>query len=151
MTDRTPTITTEVPTKFDTFVARTTEIDGRTFSAHATEYNDHGEPVERIMLNVHHRYSFPDNGSVHANVVTGQVSIDIGDLTVWLPVGREADVVAALEAAIVEQARQADADEDTTEVYITGEAALPVLVYRTEDMTDEQAEAITDFVVEVSA
>ncbi len=151
MTDRTPTITTEVPTKFDTFVARTTEIDGRTFSAHATEYNDHGEPVERIMLNVHHRYSFPDNGSVHANVVTGQVSIDIGDLTVWLPVGREADVVAALEAAIVEQARQAEAGEDTTEVHITGEAALPVLVYRTEDMTDEQAEAISNFVVEVSA
>ena len=68
MTDRTPTITTEVPTKFDTFVARTTEIDGRTFSAHATEYNDHGEPVERIMLNVHHRHSFPETGDIHAIV-----------------------------------------------------------------------------------
>ncbi len=151
MTDRIPTITAEVPTKFDTFVARSTEIDGRTFSATATEFSDHGKPVERIMLNVHHRHSFPEAGDIHANVVTGQVSIDIGDLTVWLPLGREADVVTSLQAAIVEQARQADADEDTTEVYITGEAALPVLVYRTEDMTDEQAEAITDFVVEVSA
>ena len=121
MTDRTPTITTEVPTKFDTFVARSTEIDGRTYSAQATEFSDHGKPVDRIMLNVHHRYSFPDNGSVHANVVTGQVSIDIGDLTVWLPLGREADVVTSLQAAIVEQARQADADEDTTVVYIKGE------------------------------
>jgi len=146
-----PTITTETPTKFDTFVARSTEVRGRTFHAQATEFNDHGEPVERIMLNIHHAGYFPDNGKVHANVVAGQVAIDIGDLSVWLPVGREAEVVASIQAAIVEQARQAEAGEDTTEVYITGEAALPVLVYRTEDMTDEQAEAISDFVVEVSA
>ena len=148
---RTPTISTEVPTKFDTFVARSTEIDGRTYSATATEFNDHGEPVERIMLNVHHAGYFPDNGKVHANVVAGQVAVDIGDLSVWIPVGREAEVVAALEAGIAEQQRQAEADEDTTVVHLTGEAALPVLVYRTEDMTDEQAEAISDFVVEVSA
>ena len=120
MTDRTPTITAEVPTKFDTFVARTTEIDGRTYNASAVEFSDHDKPVERIMLNVHHRHSFPETGDIHCNVVTGQVSIDIGDLCVWLPLGREADVLAALEAAIVEQARQAEADEDTTVVHITG-------------------------------
>jgi hypothetical protein len=116
----TPTITTETPTKFDTFVARTTEIDGRTFSASATEYNDPGQPVDRIMLNVHHAGYFSDNGKVHANVVSGQVNIDIGDLSVWIPVGREADVVAALEAGIVEQARQAEADEVCV-VSITGD------------------------------
>jgi hypothetical protein len=117
----TPTITAEVPTKFDTFVAQTITIDGRTFSASATQYNDPGQPVDRIMLNVDHEGYFPDNGKVHASVVSGQVNIDVGDLSVWLPVGREADVVAALEAAIVEQARQADADEDTTVVFIKGE------------------------------
>jgi len=157
-----PTITTEVPTKFDTFVARSTEIDGRTYSASATEFSDHGEPVSRISLNVHQRdrlWALPSENSpyadhafgIHGNVVSGTVSIDIGDVSIYLPVGREADVLAALEAAIVEQARQAEADEDTTVVHLTGEEALPVLVYRTEDMTDEQAEAISDFVVEVSA
>ena len=116
----TPTITTETPTKFDTFVARSTEVRGRTFHAQATEYNDPGQPVDRIMLNVHHAGYFPDNGKVHANVVSGQVNIDIGDFSVWIPVGREADVVAALEAGIVEQARQAEADEVCV-VSITGD------------------------------
>ena len=128
---RTPTISTEVPTKFDTFVARTTEIDGRTYSASATEFNDLDEPVSRISLNVHQRdrqWALPSENSpyadhafgIHGNVVTGLVCIDIGDVSVWLPAGREADVLAALEAAIAEQARQADAGTEDTVVHLTG-------------------------------
>ena len=128
---RTPTITAEVPTKFDTFVARSTEIDGRTYSATATEFNDLDEPVSRISLNVHQRqwqWALPSENSpyadhafgIHGNVVTGSVSIDIGDVSIWLPLGREADVLAALEAAIAEQARQADAGTEDTVVHLTG-------------------------------
>ena len=120
---RTLAITTETPRKFDNFVARTTEIDGRTFSAHATEFNDHGQPVvERIMLNIHHSNTWQRaeerNRKVHCNVVCSQVSIDIGDLTVWVPEGTEVALLEALTLAIAEQARQAKADEDTTVVQI---------------------------------
>ena len=123
MTDRIPTITAEVPTKFDTFVARTTEIDGRTFSAHATEFNDHGQPVvERIMLNIHHSNTWERaearNRKVHCNVVCSQVSIDIGDLCVWLPEGTEVALLEALTLAIAEQARQAETGTDDTVVQI---------------------------------
>jgi hypothetical protein len=128
---RTPTITAAVPRKFDTFTSRTTEVDGRTFTASATEFSDHGEATNRISLNVHQRerlWALPEENSpyvghafgIHANVVDGSVSIDIGDVSVWLPVGREADVLAALEAAIVEQARQADAGTEETVVFLTG-------------------------------
>lgn len=115
----TPNITTEVPRKCDNFVARTTEIVGRTFFATATEFSDPYKPVDRISLNVHHD-AFPDDGAVYGNVVDGLVNIDIGDLSVWLPAGREADVVAALEEAIMEQARQAKAGMNPTAVHLTG-------------------------------
>ena len=119
---RTPTISTETPRKFDNFVARSTEIDGRTFSATATEFNDHGQPVERISLNIHHSNTWERaaarNRKVHCNVVCSQVSIDIGDLCVWLPEGTEVALLEALTLAIAEQARQAETGTDDTVVQI---------------------------------
>ena len=128
---RIPTISTEVPTKFDTFVARSTEIDGRTYSATATEFNDLDEPVHRISLNVHQRdrqWALPSENSpyadhafgIHGNVVSGLVCIDIGDLSVWLPEGHEHRVLDALLAALTEQKRQADAGTEDTVVNLTG-------------------------------
>jgi hypothetical protein len=112
-------------------VARTTEIDGRTYSANATEFNDHGEPVSRISLTVHQRdrqWALPAENSpyadhafgIHGNVVNSLVCIDIGDLSVWLPEGHEHRVLDALSAAITEQARQAKAGTEDTVVHLTG-------------------------------
>ena len=127
MITTTPSITTEVARKHDTFTVRTTDLRGRTFSADASEFSDHGEPVERIMLSVHHEGYYPDDTRPpHANVVSGLVSIDIGDLTVWLPKGCELAVAGALDAAIREQARQNDAGTEETVVFLTGNAKAEV-------------------------
>jgi hypothetical protein len=128
---RTPTITADVPTKFDTFTSRTTSIDGRTFTASATEFSDHGEATNRIALNVHQRerlWALPEENSpyadhafgIHGNVVNGDVSIDIGDVSIWLPAGHEHRVLDALLAALTEQKRQADAGTEETVVFLTG-------------------------------
>jgi hypothetical protein len=116
---RTPNISADVPTKHDTFTARHTNVDGRTFGLTATEFNDNGKPCDRIMVNVHHAGHFPEGGDVHTDVVNGQVVIEIGDLSVYLPVGREVDLVTALVAGIAERDRQAEAGEDICVVSIT--------------------------------
>ncbi len=129
---RIPTITADVPTEFDHHWSRQTSVSGRTYNASATEFGDPAEPASRISLTVHQRdglWALPSENSpyadhafgIHTNVINGDVSIDIGDVSIWLPVGREADVLAALEAAIVEQARQADAGTEETVVSITGD------------------------------
>jgi hypothetical protein len=115
----TPSITADVPRKHDDFTARHTNVDGRTFNLTATEFNDNGRPVDRIMVNVHHQSQFPEGGAVHTDVVNGQVVIEIGDLSVYLPVGREVDLVTALVAGIAERDRQAEAGENTCVVQIT--------------------------------
>jgi hypothetical protein len=120
---RTPNISADVPTKHDTFTARHTNVDGRTFGLTATEFNDNGKPCDRIMVNVHHDGYFPEDGepgsAVHTDVVNGQVVIEIGDLCVYLPRGREVDLVTALVAGIAERDRQAEAGENTCVVQIT--------------------------------
>ena len=116
---RTPNISADVPTKHDTFTARHTNVDGRTFGLTATEFNDNGKPCDRIMVNVHHASCFPEGGDVHTDVVNGQVVIEIGDLCIYLPVGREVDLVTALVAGIAERDRQAEAGENTCVVQIT--------------------------------
>ena len=117
-----PSITAEVPTNHDGhggFTTRHTNVSGRTFRINLTEFNDAGQPVDRIMVNVHHGGRFPEGGEVHTNVVNGQVAIEIGDLCVYLPVGREVDLVNALVAGIAERDRQAEAGETTCVVEIT--------------------------------
>jgi len=119
-----PSITAEVPRKHDTFSARHTNVHGRTMTINCTEFNDHGQPVDRILVSVHHQSQFPEGGEVHANVVNGQVAIDIGDLCVYIPVGREVDLVNALVAGIAERDRQVDAGENICVVSITGDALV---------------------------
>ena len=122
-----PSITAEVPTNHDShggYTTRRTDVTGRTFRINLTEFNDTGQPVDRIMVNVHHDGRFPEGGDVHTNVVNGQVCIDIGDLCVYLPLGREVDLVNALVAGIAEQTRQAEAGETTCVVQITGDALV---------------------------
>ena len=118
-----PTITVKTANDHDTFWARTTEIRGRTFQADATEFGDTGEPTERISLNVHHHNNTwgraeERSRKVHCNVVCSQVSIDIGDLCVWVPEGTEVALLEALTLAIAEQARQAETGTDDTVVQI---------------------------------
>ena len=128
---RIPTITATVPTQFDTFWSGHTNVDGRTFTADNTEFGAPGEATNRIALTVHQKdrewglpaenQPFADHAfRVRATVVSGKVAIDIGDVTVYLPVGQEQAVVDALTAAITEQARQAKAGEDICVVNLTG-------------------------------
>jgi hypothetical protein len=112
-------ITAKLPRSHDTFVSRTTNIDGRTFRANAVEFWTSGEPTKRISLDVHPRTD--DDPSVGTCLISGKVSIDIGDLSVWLPEGYEAEVAAALNAAIEEQARQAEAGTLEPVVSMTGD------------------------------
>ena len=116
---RPPNISAHVPTKHDTITARHTNVDGRTFSINCTEFSDHGSPCDRIMVNVHHDGYFPEGGAVHTDVVNGQVVIELGDLCVYLPRGREVDLVTALVAGIAERDRQTEAGENTCVVQIT--------------------------------
>ena len=128
---RTPTITSDVPNKFDNHWSRTTTVEGRTYNAYATEFGDPGEPTSRISLHVHQRdrvWALPEENSpyadhafgIHGNVVSGTVSIDIGDVSVYLPAGHEHRVLDALLAALTEQKRQADAGTEETVVFLTG-------------------------------
>jgi hypothetical protein len=111
-------VTADLPRKHDTFTARSTKIDGKTFTARAVEFSDIGGPVKRITLRVHpHNEGDPD---IDANLTNGSVALNIGDLAVWLPEGYEAEVVAALTAAIEEQARQAEAGTNVCVVAMTG-------------------------------
>ena len=127
-----PNITTEVPIKSDRHWSRTTEIHGRTYNANATEFGDPGEPTNRIGLTVHQRdrqWALPEENSpyadrafrIHTNVVSGSVSLDIGDLTIYLPEGRETEVAEAVLAAVAEVSRQADAGTEVCVVSITGD------------------------------
>lgn len=127
-----PTITAEVAIKFDSHWSRTTEVAGRTYNAYATEFGHHGEATSRISLTVHQRdrqWALPEENSpyadhafrIHTNVVSGSVSIDIGDLTIYLPEGRETEVAEAVLAAVAEVARQADAGTEVCVVSITGD------------------------------
>lgn len=112
-------VTAEVLRVHDTFTSRHTRIDGRTFAARAVEFADIGGPTKRISLDVHPRTE--DDPSVGTCLISGKVSIDIGDLSVWLPEGYEAEVAAALNAAIEEQARQAEAGTLEPVVSMTGD------------------------------
>jgi hypothetical protein len=128
---RTPTITATVTTEFPgSHWSRHTDVAGRTYRAHATEFGDLGEPCNRINLTIHPRGEWalpPENQpfadhafGIHGNVVDGIVSIDIGDVSVDLPEGHEHRVLDALLAALTEQKRQADAGTEETVVNLTG-------------------------------
>ena len=114
-------INADVPRKHDDFDARTTTLRGRTFHAQAVEFNDHGEPVERIMVNIHHDGYFPEGGDVSTCIVNGQVVIDLADLSIYVPVGREDDLISALMVGLAERDRQVAADENTCVTGITGD------------------------------
>jgi|TARA_B110001454_G_scaffold67598_1_gene65838 hypothetical protein len=131
---RIPTITADVPTEFPgSHWSRHTNVDGRTYRAAATEFGDLNGPCDRISLTIHPRgeWALPEENrpfadhafGIHGNVVSGTVSIDIGDVSVYLPEGHEQRVLNALLAALAEQARQADAGEDTCVVNLTEVAA----------------------------
>jgi hypothetical protein len=129
---RIPTITADVPTEFDHHWSRQTSVSGRTYNAAATEFGAPGEATNRIALTVHQRdrlWALPSENSPYADnafgisacVVSGSVSISIGDVSIYLPEGRETEVADALLAAIAEQARQADAGTEVCVVSITGD------------------------------
>ena len=88
-------------------VARTTDIRGRSFRAYAVEFSERYEPVERITLNIHPDSPLPDDVEVESGVVSGQVYIGLDEVTLFVPEGREHALLAALSAAIAEQARHA--------------------------------------------
>ena len=117
----TPSISAEVPRNHDTFSARHTNVHGRTMVINLTEYMDHGKPCDRIMVNVHHDGYFPEDGEVTTAVVNRQVVVDLADLSIYIPVGREDDLISALMVGLAERDRQVDAGEDTCVVGITGD------------------------------
>ena len=138
-----PNIVTETARDHDHFWARSTDLQGRSWTGTATEFGDKGKACERISLSIHPRYSeWPEapvpttvRGKIHANVVNGSVCIDIGELSIWLPAGHEVAVFNALGAAIAEldMQRKAGTSTNCCVVNLTGNVVLADDGWRRED------------------
>jgi len=104
MTITRPSISAEVPKQFSDFTARNTELRGNDFDAHATEFTNATSHRDRMTLSI----NFPTRDGLPAifgAVTNGSISIDIGDVTVWVPRGSEQALTDALAAAVEEQNR----------------------------------------------
>ena len=138
-----PNNVTETPRDHGHFWCRSTDVTGRDFTACATEFGDKGEECERISLTIHPRYSmWPDSpatksglNTIHANVVNNSISVDVGEVSIWLPAGHEQAVMDALGAAIAEldMQREAGTAEGACVVNLTGNVVLADAGWRRED------------------
>ena len=138
-----PYIGSETARDHDHFWARSTDLQGRSWTGTATEFGDKGKACERISLSIHPRYSeWPEApvpttglGKIHANVVNGSVCIDIGEVSNWRPAGHEVAVFNALGAAIAEldMQREAGTETDCCVGNLTGNSVLADDGWRRED------------------